>query len=124
MGSTYLANNVVDKPYQTSQHIKDTARKDPGIHNFISKANVFWVSGGVNLVFVSKEYACLPFEEFFWEVLGLGLVGVAVVARTFFLALDLVLRVVGGIFLPRTGRTLSLRWILEPNLWRPDQAEF
>jgi len=37
------------------------------------------------------------------EVLGLGLGGVAVVAGTFFLDLDLVRRVVGGIVVAATG---------------------
>ena len=38
------------------------------------------------------------------EVLGLGLGGVAVVAGTFFLDLDLVRRVVGGIVVAATVR--------------------
>ena len=54
----------------------------------------------------------MPFEEFFLEVLGLGLVGVAVVARTFFLALDLVLRVVGGISGADAAVDTIIGWIL------------
>ena len=45
----------------------------------------------------------MPCGGFFLEVLGLGLGGVAVVAGTFFLDLDLVRRVVGGIVVAATG---------------------